>query len=205
MLCLGSGSTCDVCLEPFGNDTKAPCSIECGHVFCLNCLNQITRLKCPLCRSRFEPQGFVKLHIDVDDVRSSSHSPERPPSTSPAELEARRLQEAIANIANEGSTEASLRQLIQDCKSFLAGQPRNLFTELRFIHRVVSYLCDVKSDLVKTKRELAHLTTEKARSDQMVVDLEADMKRDRRNAQALEDNLRDYCSKAQGAYFGVAE
>ncbi|KAK0443117.1 uncharacterized protein EV420DRAFT_1278094 [Desarmillaria tabescens] len=205
MLCLGSGSTCDVCLEPFGNDTKAPCSIECGHVFCLNCLNQITRLKCPLCRSRFEPQGFVKLHIDVDDVRSSSHSPERPPSASPAELEARRLQEAIANIANEGSTEASLRQLIQDCKSFLAGQPRNLFTELRFIHRVVSYLCDVKSDLVKTKRELAHLTTEKARSDQMVADLEADMKRDRRNAQALEDNLRDYCSKAQGAYFGVAE
>ncbi|KAK0440282.1 hypothetical protein EV421DRAFT_1712555 [Armillaria borealis] len=120
MLCLGSGSTCDVCLEPFGNDTKAPCSIECGHVFCLNCLNQITRLKCPLCRSRFEPQGFVKLHIDVDDVRSSSHFPRTTTQC------ARRLQEAIANIANEGSTEASLRQLIQDCKSFLAGQPRNL-------------------------------------------------------------------------------
>ncbi|PBK74331.1 hypothetical protein ARMSODRAFT_584665 [Armillaria solidipes] len=39
----------------------------------------------------------------------------------------------------------------------------------------------------------------------MVVDLEADMKRDRRNVQALKDNLRDYCNKAQGAYFGVAE
>ena len=41
MLCLGPGSVCDVCLEPFGSDLKAPCSIDCGHVFCLEYVRPI--------------------------------------------------------------------------------------------------------------------------------------------------------------------
>ncbi|KAJ6464812.1 hypothetical protein DFH09DRAFT_957634 [Mycena vulgaris] len=37
MLSLGPGSACDVCLEPFGAELKAPSSIPCGHVFCVEC------------------------------------------------------------------------------------------------------------------------------------------------------------------------
>lgn len=40
--------------------------------------------------------------------------------------EALRLQQAIASVADEGTTEPRLRQLIQECKTFLHGQPRHM-------------------------------------------------------------------------------
>ena len=44
----------------------------------------------------------------------------------PESYEALRLQQAIANVADEGATEARLRQLIQECKTFLTGKPRHM-------------------------------------------------------------------------------
>jgi len=93
----------------------------------LSCLNHITRLLCPLCRNGFDASGFIKIHIDVDNVRSSPRAIKAgPTSSSPAEDEARRLQEAIASVANAGTTEARLRQLIEEGRTFLASQPRTL-------------------------------------------------------------------------------
>jgi hypothetical protein len=40
--------------------------------------------------------------------------------------EARRLQAAIASVANEGTTEPRLRQLIAEGTAFLTTQPREL-------------------------------------------------------------------------------
>ena len=40
--------------------------------------------------------------------------------------EALRLQQAIASVADEGTTEPRLRQLIQECKTFLNGKPRHM-------------------------------------------------------------------------------
>lgn len=155
MLSLGSGSVCDVCLEPFGRNQKAPCSIQCGHVFCVecvhslidhgtaahsillsySCLNHIARPTCPLCRVHFEARSVIKLHIDVDSARSSPSSASQAIPTGAAEQEARRLQEAIASVANEGTTEPRLRQLIAECKTFLSSQPRHLVRYLRLLLR----------------------------------------------------------------------
>ncbi|KAE9399625.1 hypothetical protein BT96DRAFT_820383 [Gymnopus androsaceus JB14] len=144
MFSLGSGSVCDVCLESFGLDLKAPCSISCGHVFCADCLQHITRQSCPLCRIHFDPRLIVKLHVDLDSLKAASASAEDSKS---AEEEARSLHERIAAVANRGTTEANLRALISECKTFLSNQPRNLFQDLRVSLRMIAYLCEVKSTL----------------------------------------------------------
>ncbi|KAJ4474281.1 hypothetical protein J3R30DRAFT_653547 [Lentinula aciculospora] len=147
MFSLGPGSVCDVCLESFGADLKAPCSISCGHVFCADCLHHITRQTCPLCRVAFDPRSIVRLHVDLDSVKTASAGSGNASDCSSAEQEARSLHERIAAVANAGTTEANLRSLISECKSFLSSQPRNLFQDLRVSLRMIAYLCEVKSTL----------------------------------------------------------
>ena len=79
----------------------------------------MSRPSCPLCRLQFDQRTIVKLHVDLD----GSTAPDSPAA---AKQEARRLQEAIANVANEGTTEPRLRQLIAEGTTFLATQPREL-------------------------------------------------------------------------------
>ncbi len=139
MLSLGPASSCDICYERFGQDAKAPWSIECGHVFCgecvythhfcrsqylflvYRCLQNVNDPRlCPMCRSPFEQESCIKLHVDIDIV------PSEPTATESANAkEARRLQHAIASIPETGATEPSLRQLIQEGSKFLSTQPRN--------------------------------------------------------------------------------
>lgn len=81
---------------------------------------------CPLCRKHFDQRTVVKLHIDFDNVRGlQGGSPVRASCPTAAESEARRLQEAIANVANTGTTEAELRKLIGEATIFLSTQPRD--------------------------------------------------------------------------------
>lgn len=107
---------------------------------------------------------IVKLHVDLDSLKAASASAEDSKS---AEEEARSLHERIAAVANRGTTEANLRALISECKTFLSNQPRNLvslvsqsptthvtyrvvlfqFQDLRVSLRMIAYLCEVKSTL----------------------------------------------------------
>lgn len=57
----------------------------------------------------------------------------------PESYEALRLQQAIANVADEGATEARLRQLIQECKTFLTGKPRHMVRSDFFFKRSHCY------------------------------------------------------------------
>jgi len=66
----------------------------------------------------FDQRAIVKLHVDLD---GSTSDPSSGPS---ARQEARRLQMAIASVANEGTTEPRLRHLIAEATAFLASQPR---------------------------------------------------------------------------------
>ncbi|KIY72328.1 hypothetical protein CYLTODRAFT_388978 [Cylindrobasidium torrendii FP15055 ss-10] len=211
-LLLGSGSTCDVCLDAFDADNCAPCSIECGHIFCLKCLNALSRPKCPLCRSRFEPQSVVKLHIDVDEVRPPSQAHDGPRALSDDQVVANSYQERIASACNEGSSEPALRQLIDECRQFLGQQPRNSFSDLRVSLRMINHVYNIKLDQLKHRQEIKRLTddiaslqTDKANLEKMVKEIEDEHKQERDAWQAHEANLREFCSKAQGAYFGVAE
>ena len=75
---------------------------------------------CPLCRLPFDKISSITLCVDLDLSDEQSRA-------SPGETyEALRLQQAIANVADEGTTEPRLRQLIRECKTFLNGKPRRM-------------------------------------------------------------------------------
>lgn len=101
---------------------------------CSRCLNNINRGSCPLCRTHFDQRAIVKLHVDLDGSSSDSLS-----SGASARQEARRLQMAIASIANEGTTEPRLRQLIAEATAFLATQPRELVSRALVIYPNVDH------------------------------------------------------------------
>lgn len=81
-----------------------------------------------MCRSPFEEESCIKLHVDIDVV------PSEPTAAEAADAkEARRIQHAIASIPETGATEPSLRQLIQEGSKFLSTQPRNSVSNSPFI------------------------------------------------------------------------
>ncbi|THV03525.1 hypothetical protein K435DRAFT_651062 [Dendrothele bispora CBS 962.96] len=221
MLCLGPGSSCDVCLDPFGDDSKAPCSIECGHVFCSDCLDHITRQTCPLCRESFDVRSAVKLHVDVDGCGAAQ---------SATYAQARRLQRAIADVANEGATEPRLRQLLAECKTFLQSQSRELFEDLRVSHRMLAYLCEVRSKLraqgqevarveaenqalqedlmdlrIHKEDEIAQLEAEKIQKEALIVELERLNREERDRARDAELEARRKGMEMQGRYIEQLE
>ncbi|KAJ7581755.1 hypothetical protein C8J56DRAFT_1006019 [Mycena floridula] len=204
MLCLGSGSVCDVCLEPFGVDQKAPCSIICGHVFCAGCLNHITRPACPLCRIPFNLGSHVKLHVDVDS-KSPANQQHHTKAEPNVEAEARRLQDAIATVANQGSSEAGLCRLIAECRAFLTSNRQ--FTDLLVSYRMVSYIYEIKSSLREKERlmEIQQANIELLQAEMQEVEdklckSEADKQNAREAALAIEMSLRGHCERTQTSY-----
>ncbi|KAF8066665.1 hypothetical protein FPV67DRAFT_1417292 [Lyophyllum atratum] len=213
MLSIGPGSACDVCLEPYGRGNKSPCSILCGHVFCIDCVNRLRASNvnaahpeidygapCPLCRTQFDQRSMIKLHIDLD----SANIPPRATCPTAAEAEAKRLHEAIANVANAGTTEQRLRQLISDTTTFLSLHSRDQFSDLRVSHRMVAYLCDIKSKLRDQKldyeKQLTKLKEEKAEMERKA-EVAASARRDEReSALVIEMSLREHCARAHKAY-----
>ncbi|KAL0958969.1 hypothetical protein HGRIS_014281 [Hohenbuehelia grisea] len=210
MLSLGPGSACDVCLEPFDHGAHAPHSIRCGHVFCVGCLCHLSPCVCPLCRTHFDELSIVKLHLDLDNVQLVQHVPG--PVTVSAEQDARRLQEAIANVANQGASEQHLRQLIDDCRSFLAAQSRSAFQDLRVSHRMLAYMCDIRSKLKAEKqvteglhKQVAELSKEKKDLEEQYETLLATSSSEKEAALDVEMALRDHCERAEMAYQYMAD
>ncbi|KAJ6598295.1 hypothetical protein DFH09DRAFT_903657 [Mycena vulgaris] len=156
MLSLGPGSACDVCLEPFGAELKAPCSIPCGHVFCVSCLQHIARPTCPLCRTPFDARHTIKLHIDLDNIRA--------PVTdelvvySSTDEGARQLQKRITSVAVDGATEAQTTQLTEECRAFLAPVPKTMYSDLRTAYKMLCYMCYIKRLYVDQGRTVNQLT-----------------------------------------------
>ncbi|KAJ7894454.1 hypothetical protein B0H14DRAFT_3652021 [Mycena olivaceomarginata] len=174
MLSLGPGSACDVCLEPFGAELKAPCFIPCGHVFCERwacdifahhfthlyyssfvlsscCLRHVARARptCPLCRTPFDTRHTIKLHIDLDNIPAAVD----PLPVSPDSDEgARQLQSRITQLAAVGATEAQATQLTEECKRFLQTVSEEMYSDLRTSYKMLSYMCHVKRNLVEQGR-----------------------------------------------------
>ncbi|KAJ3792869.1 hypothetical protein GGU11DRAFT_692835 [Lentinula aff. detonsa] len=66
-----SSSRCDICLDPFewNSTDRTPHIINCGHVFCAECLHQVFPTSCPLCRELFEPSEVRKLYVEPSEIR----------------------------------------------------------------------------------------------------------------------------------------
>ncbi|KIL65035.1 hypothetical protein M378DRAFT_77391 [Amanita muscaria Koide BX008] len=197
MLTLGANSTCDVCLEHFGTDHKAPYSIHCGHVFCFDCIRRVSPPECPLCRTPYLPGKWLKLHVDLSAL----------PLTG-TEKEARRLQEAIGEVTTLGSSEANSRQLINECRVFLQAQPRSTYADLRVAYRMLSYLCEVKTslrtqnatNLQHLKDEVAQLEDDKSELQRRLAASEASRDKDKQFATDLESRLNTYVTRAESSY-----
>lgn len=86
------------------------------------------------------------------------------------------------------------------------------FSDLRVSLRMINHVYNIKLDQLKHRQEIKRLTddiallqADKTRLETMVKEIEDEHKQERDAWQAHETNLREFCSKAQGAYFGVAE
>jgi hypothetical protein len=108
--------------------------------------------------------------MDTTGISKSIHTP--PPEQC---NEARKLQDSIARIVKDGSSESHLRALIEQCSTFLKTQDRgqvinpgitdrsmimtfgSQHEDLRVSHRMISYLCDVKSSLKKQTESLTRI------------------------------------------------
>ncbi|KAJ8082660.1 hypothetical protein PM082_008516 [Marasmius tenuissimus] len=169
MLCLNSGSVCDVCLEPFDGDLKAPSAIECGHVFCESCLDKITRNSCPLCRQSYDPRRAFRLHVDIEGA--------------PRVYESRPYFNRIANAVEHGCDESTVKHLVDECLAFLKDQPRSPeFDDFRVVVRMFNHMYDTKVNLRQTKRKYRD---EAARLQEELTQLQEDFQRER-DAKALE-------------------
>ncbi|KAJ7100734.1 hypothetical protein B0H15DRAFT_769964 [Mycena belliarum] len=197
MLSLGPGSACDVCLEPFGTELRAPCSIPCGHVFCVSCLQHIARQNCPLCRTPFEARNTIRLHLDLDNIRAPSSTDELVASSSSDDA-ARQLQQRITNVAVDGATEAQTTQLTDECKSFLDTVPRAMYTDLRTAYKMLSYMCHVKRIYVEQGRNMNQLTREVDRLKAAIEVLKIEKRRMEQACQTISaerDQLAGDCQK----------
>jgi hypothetical protein len=123
MLIVKASSSCDVCLEPFqlrpdsSPVVRAPCAIDCGHIFCSTCIDSLARLACPLCRSYFDPRAVRRLHLDVaprtPDVRPA-HSDNDNVAVSKGDLKDR-----IISIVRNGADGGHYQALIQETCAWL--------------------------------------------------------------------------------------
>ncbi|KAF7291630.1 RING-type domain-containing protein [Mycena chlorophos] len=211
MLSLGPGSSCDVCLEPFTENDKAPCSIPCGHVFCSTCLQSVERPTCPLCRQPFQARHIIKLHVDVESLRPPAAPHSLSAHSSPDET-ARHLQERIIILASSGATEEQTTQLTADCKGFLASVPKKMYADLRTAVNMLIYIAHVKK-LYRTERQQTAalgrsnegLSQELDRIKASVEALKLERRRLEQNAQADRDNaaaeharIQEQLSKVEG-------
>ncbi|KAK1229436.1 hypothetical protein PQX77_007484 [Marasmius sp. AFHP31] len=191
MLCLSTGSVCDVCLEPFDGDLKAPSAIECGHVFCerfvvhhvlgttkhsspfaqhhCSCLDKITRTSCPLCRQPYDPRRSFRLHVDIDGA--------------PRVCESRPYFDRIASAVEHGCDESTVKHLVDECLAFVKDQPRSReFEDFRVVVRMFNHIYDTKVKHKQTKRKYRD---EAARLQEELTQLKEDFQRER-DAKALE-------------------
>jgi len=88
-------------------------------VYC-RCLRSLQRPNCPLCRCRIPLESdseppFTRLRVDIG---------RKDPEFADADDYAQTLMTSISNVANNGSSEQQLTELIHDCKKFLHAQPR---------------------------------------------------------------------------------
>ncbi|KAH6884694.1 hypothetical protein BKA70DRAFT_1377644 [Coprinopsis sp. MPI-PUGE-AT-0042] len=202
---------CDVRLEPFGRESKMPCSISCGYVFCVECLDNICPPMRPLCRKSFNPHLTVRLHIGLDSVKVPP-SPQGSPKPTNDEEDAKRIYTAITKIATKGCSESHIRGVISEGKTFLNGKPHDSFKDLRTVFPLMSYLAEVKSNLRSTRQKNQDLAQQHEalmeEQESLLVEVKPLVKkREQGQKQALdiELNLRKHCSKANEAYERMVE
>lgn len=155
MLVLHSSSTCDVCLDSYGED-KVPHTISCGHSFCLRCLQLLTRQCCPLCRKPFVPEEVRRLHTGKAS-RSATPPPSDPALAAEAASRAQRLLRRITRIVLEGATSEDLQDAIGETHSWLLTQPESAHPDLRSAYLLLYKYTALQRKAEEKKNALSNL------------------------------------------------
>lgn len=183
----------------------------------------------------YVPGKWLKLHVDMSALCHTGSEKEArrhpvdmsAPCHTSAEKEARRLRDAIGEVTTLGSSEANLRQLINECRNFLHSHPRSMYADLRVAYRMLSYLCEVRTSLRtqnvavdSLKDEIAQLTADKEELENLkylkdeIIQLEAEKSelqsrleasetardQDRQFANDLELRLKEYVTRSEHSY-----
>ncbi|KAA1472675.1 hypothetical protein DENSPDRAFT_778633 [Dentipellis sp. KUC8613] len=133
MLVLHPSSTCDVCLDSFVLDAgypdhrKAPCAIECGHVFCRPCLESLQRRACPLCRTEFDRETVRKLHVDIKPLSPGERlaRPDAVGAIDAVDAEKEDLKARIVSMIREGAEGSAYQAFLQQTKDWLREQDQD--------------------------------------------------------------------------------
>lgn len=82
---------CPVCIDEI--HPVSECRLRCGHSLCSQCITQLRRGVCPVCRTAIFPDDAAPAHVAVgggghapSDLRGSSHRhlrPQHPPARNP--------------------------------------------------------------------------------------------------------------------------
>ncbi|TFY76818.1 hypothetical protein EWM64_g7194 [Hericium alpestre] len=124
MLILHPSSACDICIEPFvleathPNHRRAPCVIECGHVFCDSCLDSFQQTACPLCRTPFDERLIRKIHIDIKPLLPSDRSP-MPTVPEQLEAEKHRIKDRLTAMMRDGASGRERETVLNEAKDWL--------------------------------------------------------------------------------------
>ncbi|KAI0371935.1 hypothetical protein BV20DRAFT_1051125 [Pilatotrama ljubarskyi] len=118
MLLVHPSSQCDICLDPYTWSTpaKAPHAIQCGHIFCLDCLRSVSPTNCPLCRKGFNPERIKKLH--VDKVNGDGSGPAGPMA------EENELFRRMATLFTDDANPEDINALVEEVNAWLAQSNR---------------------------------------------------------------------------------
>ncbi|KAI0360693.1 hypothetical protein OH77DRAFT_1393090 [Trametes cingulata] len=118
MLLVHPSSQCDICLDPYtwSTPSKAPHAIQCGHIFCLDCLRSVSPTNCPLCRKGFNPERIKKLH--VDKVNGDGLGPAGPMA------EENEMFRRMAALFTDDANPEDINALVEEVNSWLAQSNR---------------------------------------------------------------------------------
>ncbi|KAF8511437.1 hypothetical protein JB92DRAFT_2934434 [Gautieria morchelliformis] len=132
MLTLDPSSHCDVCCETF---SSLPECIDCGHVFCSNCVESICEKTwsprqapaCPFCREPFTKDSVRKVRVELKTPRSPPKELERDDyenegSNFPSPSEAKRLEAKVARAAASKCSLEEVFELHKEIQQWLASE-----------------------------------------------------------------------------------
>ncbi|KAG0695369.1 hypothetical protein DFH29DRAFT_1083379 [Suillus ampliporus] len=121
MLFVHPGSYCDICFDPYTVDSSEPANsphaIECGHIFCLWCLQSLSPPSaCPLCRKLFKPNHIKKLHL--------TNPPEFvTPAQDAINSHPNLLLQRIALVSGKHVLEADVAEVVTEVEEWLEADP----------------------------------------------------------------------------------
>ncbi|KZT25972.1 hypothetical protein NEOLEDRAFT_294554 [Neolentinus lepideus HHB14362 ss-1] len=199
MLVVHPNSTCDVCLEGYTNGNNIPHSISCGHVFCLRCLQSLTRLICPLCRTTFDPTGIRRLHVDksVQSISATTVAAVTPAVADPEVVgDVRRLEDKIDHIVLEGASLTDVRNTIDEVHAWLKSQPKEeQHRDLRASHRLLYRVTEDRTIITNMEKKEEEMKMRLVEAERLMEDIAQKRKDEATVAFAVEKSLREHYNR----------